>query len=328
MLHDRDVPSIPFQKADVFAFIDSDSPEAKQFTTYLGYWDCLARTVTETYGDYHMGVVAELRSRKKFRALTATKCSVDEDLLRKLLLGAWNSELGLYLVDQDDPRLTTQNQWNNVYAYYATGRAALAWLLVRTGAAPERHRALLRAMSTEVHQSVLFPRPWSLTCTSLAPSFAGFATPPEQVSNLAFRAGCFDMAAKALKTTREKRISELKKVEVAKAKLKRAPNGLAARLDGRTEPTSVFDFLWRSRTRANYGDASMFYMGTLDDARSKQYLYSVRTFTDATMLVLEGLIAQRAKHVLAEAAVHYISRDRSKLTDRVLGKRLRALGLL
>ncbi len=90
----------------------------------------------------------------------------------------------------------------------------------------------------------------------------------------------------------------------------------------------MFDFMWRSRTRANYGDPSMFYIGTLDSERSKQYVRWVRTFTDATMLLFEALVAQKARNTLVEAAVHYISRDRAKITDLLLGRRLRTLGLL
>jgi len=47
-----------------------------------------------------------------------------------------NSELGLWFVG-DDVRLIAQNQWNKVFAYYATA-APLAWLLVRDGHAPTR----------------------------------------------------------------------------------------------------------------------------------------------------------------------------------------------
>jgi hypothetical protein len=322
-----------FPKLDVFAFIDSDSPEAKQFTTYMVYWECFARLVTSTYGQtprrYRKGIVDDLESRKKYRSLTASRFAGDEILLRQLLLNAWNSELGLYLVDDGDPRLTAQNQWNNVYAYYATGRTALAWLLVRDSAAPKRHRPLLRAMAQQVTGSNLFPTPWNLVCHRCSPlTYGGFGTPPNEVSNLSLAADPFDMAAKALKTTRKKRIEELRAEELEKLKLRRAPSGLLLRLDNRTEPTTVFDFIWRTRTRSNYGDPSMFYVGTLDQTRSEQYLTAIRTVTDATMLVLEALIAQKAPEVLRDAAVHYISRDRSKVTDKVVGSRLQEIGLL
>ncbi len=320
------------QGLDVFSFVDSDSDEAHQFTTYMVYWDALARTVTETFGatpaDYHAALAADLQARKAYRRLSSTQFTGDEATLRKLLLNAWNSELGLYLVDRNDSRLMAQNQWNNVYAYYATGRAALAWLLVRDAAVPKRHRPLLRAMSAQVTGQRLFPTPWSCACTSLDPTWAGFACEPTAVSNLALSADCFDMTAKALKTTRKKRIAELKDARMDDLGVTRAPRGLQTQLDEAEDATTLFDFMWRSRTRSNYGDPSMFYMGTLSMARCRSYVDSVRTFTDATMFVLEALIAERARRVLVDAAIHYTSRDRSKITEVVLVPRLRALGLL
>lgn len=125
-----------------------------------------------------------------------------------------------------------------------------------------------------------------------------------------------------------KRVSELVAEISASRRLVRAPRGESARVDGSLECTSVFEFLWRPRTRANYGNPSMFYIGTPDLARSQNYMTAVRTFTAATMLLFEALIAQRARKALVDAAVHYISRDRTKITDVVLGARLRALGLL
>jgi hypothetical protein len=46
------------------------------------------------------------------------------------------------------------------------------------------------------------------------------------------------------------------------------------------------------------------------------------------MLLFESLVAEKARATLIDAAVHFISRDRSKITDEVLEPRLRALGLI
>jgi hypothetical protein len=66
----------------------------------------------------------------------------------------------------------------------------------------------------------------------------------------------------------------------------------------------------------------------LHPARSQAYAAAVRAWNTATMFVFEALIAQRARHVLEETAVHFISRDRSTLADDLIVPRLRALGLL
>jgi DNA-binding transcriptional regulator YbjK len=106
------------------------------------------------------------------------------------------------------------------------------------------------------------------------------------------------------------------------------PNGEFARQDGALAATTVFDFAWRMRTRSNYGDPAMYYVGTLDAERSRTYAEAVRAWNSATMFVFEALIAQRARQLLEDVAVHFISRDRSKLADELIVPRLRALGLL
>jgi len=274
-------------------------------------------------------ILATLRATRAFRALAAARYVDRTGQLRGLLLNAWNSELGLYLVDDADPRLQAANQWNAVYSYYATGRLALAWLLVRDGQVPQRHRLLLRALAAQVSAGWLFPLPWSLCCTALNPAvYAGFPSSPQACSNLANGVNPYDRVAMLLRTTRERNVRTRVLEATRQARRNRARPGERSRQDAAMEATTLFDFTWRSRTRANYGDPSMFYVGTLTPERSAQYIQSVRSVTTATMLLFEALVAQRARSVLTDAAVHFISRDRSDITERVLVPRLRALGLL
>ena len=71
--------------------------------------------------------------------------------------------------------------------------------------------------------------------------------------------------------------------------------------------TTVFDFAWRMRTRSNE--------------------VTGRCATSAPFL-FEALIATRARGVLEDAAVHFVSRDSSTLADQLIAPRLKALGLL
>jgi hypothetical protein len=107
----------------------------------------------------------------------------------------------------------------------------------------------------------------------------------------------------------------------------RAPPGTRRGRDQHLTATTVFDFLWRSRTRANYGDPGMFFMGALGEWDVLGYHRAVRRITAATMFIFEAMIAQRARSVLEEASTHFISRDRSGIADSVLIPRLVALGL-
>jgi hypothetical protein len=130
-----------------------------------------------------------------------------------------------------------------------------------------------------------------------------------------------------LRTTRERDVKRLVAQEKRALKRTVAPRGCAERHDARTAATTVFNFAWRTRTRSNYGDPAMFYVGTLEAGRSVAYAAATRNFTAATMFVFEAMIAQKARQ-LVDAAVHFVARDRAKLADKIIVPRLQALGLL
>lgn len=315
---------------DVFAFTDSDTDEAKAFTTYLGYWVSVAQHIDQIYGDPPYAPLHAQLLAAGVAKLAGKGLAGNPGELRSALLNAWSSELALYLVDLDNTeRLWLGNQWAQVQSYYATSRAASAWLVAHQGSAPETHSGLLNAMSAQISGMQIYPCPWSLTCKAVVPpTYGGFPSTPALISNLSLSADPFDRCAMMLRTTRAKDIE--RRVEVTKRKLKRkrAPNGEYARQDANVRETTIFDFAWRTRTRSNYGDPAMFYVGTLTPERSRDFASSIRTVTSATMFLFEALIAQKAKPLLADAATHFTARDRAQISDRVIIPRLRELGAL
>ena len=72
----------------------------------------------------------------------------------------------------------------------------------------------------------------------------------------------------------------------------------------------------------------MFYVGTLSADRARDYAAAIRTFTGATMFLFEAFVSQKAKALIADAAVHFISRDRSQIADQTIVPRLKVLGLI
>jgi hypothetical protein len=323
---------VSFSDFDIYSLVDADSVEARTFTTYLGYWVCLAEHVQERYGsDYAPVLLNELNRQPAFRKLTGQGKAANPDAVRGLLLNGWTSELRLNLIDLNDTkRLTLANHGAPIDAYYATSRHATAWLCVRDGTAPETHRGLLNAISAQITGSRLYPAPWRLHCGALypQPAYEGFPSSPHACSNLAATADRYDRAAMMLRTTRERGVKKKVEEEKQKRKLRHAPAGEKQRQDGKLAATTVFDFAWRMRARSNYGDPAMFYVGSLHHDRARTYAAAVRTWTKATMFLFEALIAQRARGVLEEAAVHFMSRDRSDLAEALIIPRLRHLGLL
>lgn len=326
------MPRVDFSNINMYAFIDSDSDEARTFTTYMGYWTCLADHVQHLYGDNCPArILAELRTRPSFRKLSGQGKPANPEDVRELLLNGWTSELRLNLIDiEDRKKLILANHGAPVDAYYATSRHATAWLCTRDGTAPVVHRGLLNAMAAQITGSALYPPPWNLHCTAVTPDpiYVGFGSPPGSCSNLAASADRNARAAMLLRTTRGRGLDQ--RVKEAKQRLKtiRAPNGERKRQDQQFPATTTFDFAWRMRTRSNYGDPAMFYVGTLGYDRARTYAAAVRAWTNATMFLFEALIAQRAKKTLEDTAVHFISRDQSDLAQALILPRMQALGLL
>jgi hypothetical protein len=326
------MPIVRFTEANLDSLLDADTDDAKAFTTYLGYWTCLATHINDRYGsDLAPGVLAALASRKPFRSLPGKgRISRPEDV-RSQLLNGWTSELRLNLIDlEDEARLAIANHGTPIDAYYATTRHATAWLLARDGSAPTTHRRLLDAIASQVTTGTLYPPPWNLCCTALHPEpvYRGFERQPGECSNLAADADPDARAAMLLRTTRDRDLTKRIEDEKKRARLSRAPKGERKRRDGSLTATTIFDFAWRMRARSNYGDPAMYYVGSLSHVRARAFAASARTWTYATMFLFEALVAQRAPGVVAEAAVHFISRDRSGLAEKIVLSRLQVLDLL
>jgi hypothetical protein len=217
-----------------------------------------------------------------------------------------------------------------VKSYYATSRAGTAWLLARNGNAPENHTKLLRAISADISGMQLYPNPWALCCSARYPSptYDGFPAQPGWISSLAADADPHDRTAMMLRTTREREVERLVDAVKKRKRRKKAPEGEQQRQDDGLAATTIVDFAWRMRTRSNYGDPAMFYVGTLTPDRAREYAEAIRTFTSATMFLFEAMVSQKARKLVVETAVHFTSRDRARIADQVLVPRLQALGLI
>ena len=291
-----------------------------------------AEQVQETHGtEPACSVLKALQALRSFRGLSGKGPPRDPDAVRALLLNGWTSEVRLHLIDlEDTERLWLANHGAPIDAYYATSRMASAFLCIRDTAVPDNHGKLLRAVSALAVDQRLLPSPWNLACVTITPTptYTGFPIEPGYCSNLASQADPYARAGMMLRTTRKRGVEA--KVQAAKRRLKqkRAPNGEQRRQDAQMAATTVFDFAWRMRTRSNHGDPAMYYAGTLSPERSSAFATSIRVWTEATMALFEALIAERARGLVEETAVHFISRDRSGIAERLIAPRLKALGML
>lgn len=325
------MPRIVFSNVDVFAFLDADSAEAKGFRTYLGYVTAIDTLVRDNwpsldFSDLQRVLEPELRRMrgKRYNGPVAP--------VQSLLVNGWLTELHLHTVNHHDSGIIRiANHMAPMYSYYATTRSASAYLTVQTGSAPTTHAAVLKQLAKLIEGNPRrFPDPWNLRCTSLTPSigYASFPTHPARCSNLSQAANPYDAVAMALRTTRKRQLDKLVAASKQQLKVSRAPKGESARRDKALEPTNLFDFLWRVRTRSNYGDPAMFFMGALGASDVLGYHQALRRITAGTCFLFEAFLCQRAPQLVMDAATHFISRDRSRLSDQILLPRLAALGLV
>jgi hypothetical protein len=77
---------------NLYALIDADSDEARTFTTYMGYWTCLADHIQYLYSDdCPPNILSELHNRRSFWKLSGQGKPANPDDIRKLLLNGWTS---------------------------------------------------------------------------------------------------------------------------------------------------------------------------------------------------------------------------------------------
>ena len=325
-------PILRFSEIDVWAFVDLDTEEARTFRTYLGYWNAIDDLVVQTYGvDPIDGIHRALRGDRTFQRSASRPFNGDTSTLRARLVNSWQHEQQLYLVSHDNPGiLRVVNHGVPVPAYYSVAQSLSAWSVVRTNTEPSGHRAVLRGISQQIDASPgLYPVPWNLRCTRVQDSrrYEGFPADPQRCSNLSVEAPPLDRVAQCLHTTRRRSVERSLDEAKRRERRQRARRGERSQIDQQLLATTVFDFLLRSRTRSSYGDPGMYYMGQLGDADVVQFARSVRRVTGATAFLLLALIAQRVPELVADTASHFISRDRSGITDEMLVPRLVQLGM-
>lgn len=246
----------------------------------------------------------------------------DYDQVRTSLVNAWGTELllafGGQLARREDELLRVMNNWAVVQTYYVGYHAIQALLVARGQPRPESHpKTQAQFATTWADRPVNLP-PWTLGARD-----GGWCNPPvgqtidDSVSpwSACGPISCWDLAAKALRTTREEavrdRIAEArdrKKSANRKAWLAEERNRAAAGRKTRREPTwsrpqlasaekravqvrvrsyTLLDYLYRLRIKTNYEDAGMFIDGPEDELVSGEAHRNLVAIAGCTLLVHE-----------------------------------------
>jgi len=248
--------------------------------------------------------------------------------LAALITNAWQTELTLNL-----PRLVTHDQlsvltiqWGIVQLYFSIHSAASAWLEAMCGpTAPASHAAFLRTLEDHVSKGT-FPLPWGAACRSCSPlspsgEIAGHHFTAPDLQDRPCYADARDFLCAALRWAREGQLAESVdrwKRDHGRSRISRAKK---AELDGKLRETTVFDFLYQLRRRANYADAGFFMEGVRHPGEAARFHVALSRINAASLLLFEKLLcATHGKRTMTELAESFVGR--SDFARRLVGSRV------
>ena len=273
---------------------------------FIGRANCLAGIEALIYQHHsdepHLSIAVETASMVS----GGKRCGRLDGAVHRLLRVAWQTELASRLGSAfDEPgllRVTSQTLPVNAYYALFNGYRALARV---EGTATDRHSSIQDAFAK--NRTPRLPVPW---CATLAGNPeepadcqfepAGLVTPysfnPMERSH---PRGAYLWAA--LRMTRRwkyelARTEWLRKKENRKADgtmRKRLPKGEAERIANGMRPTSLLDFIYEQRRRANYETADE-YGAEVTDADIRRFHGGMEVLLDAGMLIIETQLARRS----------------------------------
>lgn len=245
--------------------------------------------------------------------------------IRRSLANAWGAEMLLALPSKyasEDALRRLANNWGTAQLYYVMYHATQALFVAAGSPRPEDHSVTRRVFENYWCERALQLPPWSFAAAS-----GGYRNGPGRPLDERMHAWarctsetCWDIAAKALRTTREdalpgavrarrerKRAAELAAWRAAEAE--RVARGRRARtaprlglprlttdehreVESRLRPYTLMDYIWRLRVKTNYEDATMFTDGPQDDVSAASVHRDLVSLAEATLLVTELHIRQ------------------------------------
>lgn len=299
----------------------------KTFRTHARYIRAFARVAgfvmpTSAYlQKAHETIGALTVASSTYRTLGPRTCDVDQ--VAASLGNAWGTELLLGLSGrfaEEDALVRLTNNWGVVQLYYVLYHATQALFVARTGQArPTSHLATQKDFADYwLARSVDLP-PWSLGAA--ADGFRNWPTgrsapdPKIHPWEACTANTCWDLAALALRTTRQGAIEEalgrrrsekqrgvrrawnekqkdrlaaskrpLKERHFAKSHLAAAERADVA---AKVRPYGLIDYAYRLRIKTNYDDSAMFTEGPIDEAESVLVHTDMSNLASASLLVYE-----------------------------------------
>lgn len=345
------------------AAVPPETAENKSFRTHANYLRAFA-----TLTGFHNfagadAALAPLASRAwQVASQGVPPAAADETTVLDCLRRAWGIELLLVVTEEysqeEDEVSRLANSWSAVQCYYAAYGAAQA-LVVATGDPRPTSHGLTQRRFADLWRGDNTGGPWAFMWGD--GGYEGGPSRPIEASVHAW-ANCdadtaWDIAAQALRSTRNKTITEAERLarreklqqrkeawqaEEAQRtsqgkKPRRAPTWpvstpLSASekvsVASKTPPATLLDYLFRLRIKANYEDAKMFTDGPSQAHESWAVARDFRNITTANMLVHELRVrALLGGTTVVDAADEWAQRNYPRSLTKGLPERLALLSL-
>lgn len=212
-------------------------------------------------------------------------------------------------VDTFSGLAATANLWLPIQAYFAVQAMGNALYIASGQEVPGNHRAFLAAFSRNIVQYLPFP--FNALCiggpTVMDFTFKNILTSPDEVlsqnqlEDPKYSEG-HRFLGKSLSTTRERSLSAIfdnaRSRNVKKGRTRRRLMGdEKCRISGSLHSTSIADFLYRMRRRANYDDPNM-YLKAFEDVAGEVDHYRLllnlsKTLIDSMNIVISRKIGRQ-----------------------------------
>lgn len=281
--------------------------ERKGFLTYSHYLAGAAGLIKQTYGSDAKELYAAT-----FAAATKLTASIggrqisdsERESAHRNLRGAWNTLLLLdHQANSTDGAHEIKNAWTPVQAWYAVHNALSALIAVQTPTARFKHSLSRQEAAKLITNRQLMPYPWGIHVRSdwsqkLDHHFHGHMNHPgvTAVSNLAIpRPETYEAHFRNLLSTTADQACRDKFSSARKAK---EQAGHAARLSAAEKQaicsdvgaTTLFDFLYRLRVRANYGDIDTFVIGCSSALEARRFTRDLLIVADTSTAIVEAIL--------------------------------------
>lgn len=345
---------------------EPESEHARSFRTHASYLRAMRELAVGPQAVPLEQALVRLVARAKAQPVRGTVGqSVDGDAVRGCLNRAWGTELILATTSElaaDSDVIRLANGWASVQAYYAMYGAAQALIVAEGGARPENHEKTRQAFVNLWPARRVDLAPWTFAVVapgSAGADTAGFVGGPGRPLDTGMHAWkwwdgpqCWDMAAKALHSTRrhhvddqfrsarDRKHAERRKAWTATQKEREAagktrlaqpawwdsspqltPQEKAA-VQARARPQTLMDYLYGLRIRANYEDAAMFTEGPDSDHAAAAWSRNLVALTSATLLVHElRLVDLLGRDAVLQAANDWLRRNKTSVTGGLATRR-------